>query len=75
MQPVAYTSAEATQAKVESHFIIGQDPSGHWLAIETHRLGGGLFKSRADAVHFVEFETGRRPGAVEFSPTPVRLSF
>lgn len=57
------------------HFIVGQDPHGCWLAIETHNLGGGLFKTKQDALHFVDFETGRRPGAVELATTPLQLKF
>ena len=63
------------QAPVESHFIIGQDVTGQWLALETRRLGGGLFKSCQSAIRFVELETGHRAGAYEFSPTPLSLTF
>ena len=62
-------------APVESHFIIGQDATGHWLALETHHLGGGLFKSCQNAIRFVEHETGHRAGAYELSSTPMSLSF
>jgi hypothetical protein len=65
----------ARQAPVESHFIIGQDAAGQWLALETHRLGGGLFTSCQNAIRFVESETGHRAGAYELSPTPLALSF
>lgn len=57
------------------HFIVGQDPHGWWLAVETHDRGGGLFKSRADALHFVEAETGHRPGACEIATAPLQLKF
>lgn len=63
------------QAAVESHFIIGQDLSGRWLALETHRLGGGLFNTCQSAIRFVEHETGHRPGAYELSSAPLTLSF
>lgn len=59
----------------EPHFVVGQDARGSWLAIETHNLGGGIFKSRKDALHFVEFETGHRPGAIELSTEPLQLRF
>jgi hypothetical protein len=62
-------------ASVESHFIIGQDTAGLWLAVEIHRLGGGLFSSCASAIRFVEHETGHRSGAYELSPTPLSLTF
>lgn len=57
------------------HFIVGQDQTGRWIALETHNLAGGLFKSRQDALHFADFETGHRPGAVEFATTPLQLRF
>ena len=57
------------------HFIVGQDPHGFWLAIETHNLAGGLFKSREDAIHFVDFETGHRADAFELATAPLQLSF
>lgn len=57
---------------VEPHVVIGQDARFCWLAIETHDLGGGIFKSREDALHFVDFETGHRP--VPSSCLPSRCS-
>lgn len=57
------------------HFVVGQDQQGRWLAIETHNRAGGLFKSRRDALHFVDAETGHRPGAVEVTTAPLRLTF
>ena len=59
----------------EPHFVVGQDARGCWLAIETHDLGGGIFKSREDALHFVDFETAHRPGAIELSTEPLQLRF
>ncbi len=59
----------------EPHFVVGQDRFGCWLAIETHNLGGGIFKSREDALHYVDFETGHRPGAIELSTEPLQLRF
>lgn len=59
----------------EPHFLVGQDDHGCWLAIETHNLGGGLFRSREDALHFVDGETGHRPGACELATEPLRLTF
>ena len=69
---------EPPRAKSECaqpHFVVGQDALGCWLAIETHNLGGGIFKSREDALHFVDFETGHRPGAIELSAEPLQLRF
>ena len=47
-----------------ARFIVGQDPEGHWVAIEIHGRAGGLFRSRKDAVEYAEDETGHRPDAV-----------
>jgi hypothetical protein len=65
----------ADLCQAQPHFIVGQDPHGWWLAIETHNLGGGLFKSRQDALHFVGFETDHRPGAFELATKPLELTF
>ncbi len=56
-------------------FIVGQDPQGQWLALETHGLAGGLFKTRQDAIRFADFETDHRPGSVQLSTAPLRLTF
>jgi hypothetical protein len=56
-------------------YIVGQDQEGHWLAVETHGLGGGIFRSRADAIHFAQFESDHDPDAVRFSSEPVSFSF
>lgn len=65
----------ARTADAEPHFIVGQDVHGWWLAIETHNLGGGLFKSLKDALRFVDVETDHRPGAIELATGPVQLRF
>lgn len=56
-----------------SSFVVGQDPSGRWVAIETHGLGGGLFRSRKDAVHYALAETLRRPDAILIASGPVEF--
>lgn len=48
-------------------FVVGQDPEGHWVAVETHGLGGGLFRTCADAIHYAAVETRRRPDAVRLA--------
>lgn len=75
MSSVQHEPPAAPSAGSGMHFIVGQDPQGRWLAIETHALGGGLFKTRRDALRFVDFETGHRPGAVEIATTPLLLTF
>ena len=60
-------------AKVAPAFLVGQDGEGHWLAVETHGLGGGIFVNRDAALHYALGETGRRPGAILLTPGPIRL--
>ncbi len=54
-------------------YVVGRDAEGHWLAVETHGLGGGLFTSREAAVRYASFETDRREGAVAVVAEPVTL--
>ena len=49
------------------HFLVGQDAQGRWVAIETHGLAGGLFRSRRDAIDYAAAETRGRPDAVGLS--------
>lgn len=57
----------------EARFVVGQDPQGHWVAVEVHGWAGGLFRSRGDAVHFAVHETQRRPDAVSLSADLIEL--
>ena len=65
----------STTPDPDSHlaFLVGQDGEGHWLAVETHGLGGGIFKSRDTAVQYARDESHRLPGAVRFAEEPIRL--
>lgn len=45
-------------------FIVGRDPKGHWVAIETRGLCGGFFRSCKDAVRYAAVETQRRPDSI-----------
>lgn len=54
-------------------YLVGRDDEGHWLAVETHGLGGGLFVTRDAALHYARGETARRPGAVAISMEPIVL--
>lgn len=60
---------------VPATYVVGQDLDGHWLALETHGLAGGIFKTRRDAVRFACFESDAAPEAVAISPTPLTLRF
>lgn len=54
-------------------FLIGQDHSGHWLALETHGRAGGFFASREAALHFALEEAGHRAEAIHL--TSERIEF
>lgn len=54
-------------------FVVGQDSQGRWVAVEIHGLGGGLFRSRRDAVHYAAGETPCRPEAVPLSPERIEF--
>lgn len=54
-------------------FLVGQDGEGHWLAVEIHGLGGGIFTSRDKALRYARDESHGLPGAVRFADGPVRL--
>ena len=63
-------------ASIQDHqvtFVVGQDGEGHWLAVETHGLGGGIFNSRDKAFQYARDESRRLPGAVRFAEEPIRL--
>ena len=65
--------ALSTSLAPNSHlsFLVGLSLEGHWLAIETHGLGGGIFRTQRDALNYAAFETGRRPDAVQLTPDPL----
>jgi hypothetical protein len=54
-------------------FLVGQDAEGHWLAVETHGLAGGIFRTEAAATRYALDETEHRPGAVVATPEPIVL--
>ncbi len=66
---------QSTPSGPDNHlaFLVGQDGEGHWLVVETHGLGGGIFKSRDKAVQYARDESHRLPGAVRFVDEPIRL--
>lgn len=70
--PVAALMTEAPQSP-STRFIVGQDPQGRWVAVEIHGLGGGLFRTRHDAIHYATDIAGRRPDAVVISTDHVEL--
>ncbi len=54
-------------------FLIGRDSRGRWVAQDQRGLCGGLFVSRAEAVRYAMFETGREPQAVIMVPGVLEL--
>ena len=60
--PIALDAAP--DAAPAPSFLIGQDGEGHWVAVEIHGLGGGIFRSREGAVHYARDESRGRAGAV-----------
>lgn len=54
-------------------FIVGQDIQGHWVAVETHGLGGGLFRTRDAAIHYAVDLTDHRPDAVVIATDRIEL--
>ena len=58
------TSAPTEPTPALAAFLVGRDAEGHWLAVETHGLGGGIFRDQRAALHYAVAETDHRPGAV-----------
>lgn len=54
-------------------YVVGRDPHGFWVAVETHGRSGGLFSSQEAATDYAAFETGHRAEAVHVVSEPVRL--
>lgn len=75
MSPTVQVAAIHVQAPASdaARFIVGQNPEGHWVAIEIHGRSGGLFRSREAAVDYAEGQTDRRPDAVILSGERIEL--
>lgn len=56
-----------------SSFVVGPDGAGHWVAVETHGRGGGIFVSRDAAIGYARAESCHRPGAVAVTSQPIEL--
>ncbi len=72
--PVDAATPAETPARLPLAFLVGRSAEGHWLAVETHGLGGGLFRTCRDALHYAAAETGRRPDAVRLAETTLALA-
>jgi len=55
------------------HFRVGQNQRGQWIAVDAVGACGGIFTSRAAAVHYALAETDHRPGAVSISSSTIDL--
>ncbi|MBX9846614.1 MAG: hypothetical protein K2Z80_32875 [Xanthobacteraceae bacterium] len=55
-------------------YLIGKNSRGQWVVREQGGLCGGLFVSRAEAVKYAMYETGRRPQAVIMVPGILELN-
>ena len=54
-------------------FVIGQDETGHWVAVESNGRGGGIFVNQQAALKYAAFEAGGRSDAVRCSTEPLAL--
>jgi hypothetical protein len=54
-------------------FLIGRNSRGQWVAQARNGLCGGLFISRAAAVSYAMFESGRNPAAIIATPETLEL--
>jgi hypothetical protein len=54
-------------------FVVGQDETGHWVAVESNGRGGGIFVNRKAALNYAAFEAGQRSDAVRCSTEPLTL--
>ena len=72
--PLASEGKMSPMTAIEAAYLLGPDRDGHWVAIEIHGLGGGLFRSREAAEHYAAFETGHRPGGVRMSDAPIEFA-
>ncbi len=70
----ASTRSRGASPACQRNFVVGQDYQGHWLAVETHGLGGGIFADRRTALRYAAFETGWRPNAVKIVGGQVLLA-
>ncbi len=54
-------------------FVVGQDETGHWVAVESSGRGGGIFVDRQAALNYAACEAGRRSDAVRCSTEPLAV--
>jgi hypothetical protein len=64
----------ASRSATSPLYLIGKNSRGQWVVQEQDGLCGGLFVSRAEAVKYAMYETGRRPQAVIMVPGILELN-
>ena len=70
--PVSTVPSTARQP-ASPRFIVGRDPHGFWVAVAVDGLGGGLFRTCHDAIHYATDVTNHRPDAVVVTTGQVEL--
>jgi hypothetical protein len=72
--PSSIGEAQETRSRHTGlQFVVGQDETGHWVAVESSGRGGGIFVDRQAALNYAAFEAGGRSGAVQCSTEPLAL--
>jgi hypothetical protein len=72
--PLSIGEARETRSRDTGlQFVVGQDETGRWIAVETNGRGGGIFVNRQAALNYAAFEAGRRSNAVRCSNEPLAL--
>ncbi len=59
--PLTPTLAERPPARVPPNFLVGRDREGRWVALASHGLGGGYFRSREAAIRYAATGADARP--------------
>jgi hypothetical protein len=67
-QVLSKASRSGLPVSEQPHFLVGRDQSGQWVVRDVGGRGGGLFKTRDEALRFARHERGDRPGAVILVP-------
>jgi hypothetical protein len=57
-----------------TNFLVGKDRRGRWAVAEGRGEAGGIFASREAALRYARLESGRRPGAVRQTSSPISLA-
>ena len=72
-RPLPVTPDDPIAAPDTSHFVIGRDGRGCWVAIEVHGRAGGLFRTCQAALHYAVDATAHRPNAIRIATDRIEL--